>query len=104
MDCLECKASLWPENPEVAQYDPHRKRWLRPLCQGCPNAYQKEYDELADRVGNLEAISAQPGRIPRQYYGQFQQMRGELAYLRNKICELTGLAPQKPKLSQGVKL
>lgn len=43
--------------------------------------------ELEDRIGNLEEISAMPGRIPRQYYDQFQQIRGEVANLRNKVAE-----------------
>jgi len=104
MDCNECKASLYPENPEVGFYDFRSKRYLPPLCQGCSSAYHKEADELADRVSNLEAISAEPRRIPRAYYDRFKQMQGELAYLRNKVYELSGEPVKKPELSQGVKL
>ena len=104
MNCKECKERLYPENPEVGCYSSHTKRYLPPLCQGCSNAYQKEDDELADRVSNLEAISAQAGRIPRQYYDQFKQMHGEIAHLRNKVYELSGKPAKKPALSQGVKL
>ena len=104
MDCNECKASLFPENPELPQYNLHTNRYLPSLCQGCPNAYQKEEAALKDRVSNLEEISAQLGRIPRQYWGQLQQIRGELAYLRNKVHDLPVKPTNKPKLSQGVKL
>jgi len=106
MNCNECKERLYPENPEVGFYDFRAKRYLPPLCQGCSNASEKEISELSDRVGNLEAISAQPGRIPRQYYDRFRQMQGELAYLRNRVDELLGRQVKKPKpvLSQGVKL
>jgi len=103
MNCLECKARLYPENPEVGFLDFRAKRYLPPLCQGCSNASEKETNELADRVSNLEAISAQAGRIPRQYYDRFRQMQGELAFLRNRVNELLGGQVKKPKL-EGVKL
>jgi len=104
MDCEECKATLYPENPEVGFTDFRSKRYYPPICQGCPNTYQKEEAALKDRVSNLEEISAQPGRIPRQYWNQFQEMRGELAYLRNKVCGESAKPPKKPVLSHGVKL
>jgi len=101
MNCKECKERLYPENPEVPFYDPHTKGYLLALCRGCPDAHEKEEYELADRVSNLEAISAQPGRIPRAYYDRFKQMQGELAYLHNKV---SGESAKKPVLSHGVKL
>jgi len=104
MDCNECKATLYPENPELPQYNPHTNRYLASLCEGCRSTAQKRLDELAERTGNLEAISAQPGRIPRQYWNEFQEMRGELAYLRSKVCGGFAKPPKKPVLSQGVKL
>lgn len=45
--------------------------------------------ELEDRISNLEEISAMPGRIPRKYYDQFQQIQGEVANLRNRVTELS---------------
>jgi hypothetical protein len=48
-----------------------------------------ELAELEDRVGNLEEISAESRQIPRRYYGQFQQIRGEVANLSNKVAELS---------------
>jgi hypothetical protein len=35
MNCTECRATLYPEDPRVSQYDSLAKRWLPPLCQGC---------------------------------------------------------------------
>lgn len=104
MNCRECKERLYSENPEVGFYDFRTKRYFPPLCQGCANAYHKENDELADRVSNLEAISAQPGRIPRAYYDRFKQMQGELAYLRNKISGEPAKPAERPVMSHGVKL
>lgn len=90
MNCTECKERLYPENPEIGYTDFHTGRYFPPICQGCPNASQREFDEIAGRVSNLEAISAEAGRIPRRYYDQFKQMSGENAYLRNKLNELLG--------------
>jgi len=99
MNCKECKEQLYPENPEVGGYHLRLKRYFPPLCQGCPQSESSEkmIAGLEDRVGNLEAISAESGRIPRRYYDQFQQMRGEIAYLRNKLNELLGKKRQPPK-------
>jgi hypothetical protein len=104
MNCLECTATLSPENPEAGQYDHWTKRWLPPLCLGCPNAYRKEEAEVKDRISNLEEISAQPNRIPRRYYDEFQQIHGEIAHLRNKIYELSAESVEKPVLAEGVRL
>ena len=101
MSCKECKARLYPENPEVPFYNRHTKRYLRPLCQGCPNAYQKESEGLVDRVSNLEAIFAEPGRIPRAYYDRFKQMQGEIAYLKSKLNE--GSAGKRQAAKSGYK-
>lgn len=49
--------------------------------------------DIEDRVNTLESISAQRGGIPRQYQDQFQQIRGELANLRQKIVD----QPKKTK-------
>lgn len=74
------------------------------ICHGCGNReylydYANAYDnpmprdmdpdmaDLQDRVNTLESISAQRGGIPRQYQDQFQQIRGEVANLRQKIVE-----------------
>lgn len=78
--------------------------WL--ICHGCGNReylydYRNAYDspmpvdgqedtelaDLEDRISNLEAISAQPGRVPRQYHEQLQQVKGEVAYLHSKLVE-----------------
>ena len=104
MTCRECKERLYPENPEVGFYDFHTKRYLPPSCQGCANAYQREVEDLADQVDNLEAISAELGRIPRQYYDRFKQMQGEVAYLHNKVYGESAKPVKKPKLAKGVRL
>lgn len=106
MNCQRCQEQLYPENPEVPQYNPHTKKWLPPLCQGClqSQAPEEVIAGLEDRVGNLQAVSAESGRVPRRYYDQFQQIHGELAYLRNKVHELSAKPVRKLKLAEGVKL
>lgn len=80
------------------------------ICHGCGNReylydYANAYDnpmpqaptpditELEDRVGNLEAISAEQGSVPRQYHERLQQVQGEVAYLHNKIAEQPAKKP-----------
>jgi len=105
MNCEECKERLYPEDPEVGYCNPHTKRYLTPLCQGCSNAYQKEDDEVADRVSNLEAISAQAGRIPREYHRRLQQLQGQTIFLQNKVYELVeGKQRVKKPGYQGLKV
>lgn len=89
MNCAECKERLYPENPEIGVS--HKGRYYPPLCQGCPNQHSVEHevDDLKDRLNNLEAISAKPGRIPRQYNDRLQEMHGEITYLHNRVNELT---------------
>lgn len=74
------------------------------MCLGCGHReylydYRNAYDQpmgtlptpditdLEDRINTLEAISARPGGMPRQYHEQFQQVKGEIANLRNKVEE-----------------
>ncbi len=51
------------------------------------NTPQVDLTDLEDRLDNLESISAEKGGIPRRYFEQIQQMRGEIAYLHKKIAE-----------------
>ena len=48
---------------------------------------EQDTSDLEDRIGNLEAISAQPGRIPREYEKRLQQLLGEMNFLKNKLNE-----------------
>lgn len=85
VNCAECLKRMWPEDPRVGFTDFSTGRYYAPICQGCGN--ESKTNDLEDRVGNLEAISAQPGRAPRYYQEQLQQLRGEIAYLHKKITE-----------------
>jgi len=40
---------------------------------------------LEDRIGNLEAISAQPGRVPRAFHDRLQQVQGQVVNIQNKL-------------------
>lgn len=104
MNCKDCLEQMWPEDPRVGAHDWRLKRYLSPICQGCPNEYRLKELDIEDRIGNLEAISAQPGRIPRQYYDQLQQLQGELAHLKHKLFP-TAPAHVKPSPhKRGVKI
>ncbi len=59
--------------------------------------------DLEDRLDNLESISAEKGGIPRRYYDQIQQLRGEIAYLRAKIVEQPP-AKGRPSKYQDIKV
>jgi len=78
--CLNCGAIdkfIDVENTSNVQYDP------------------SELDAIKDQVNDLEAMVAEPGRIPRQYNEKLQQLQGEVTYLRNKVDELQ--TKRKPK-------
>lgn len=88
-------------DPEIRQYNFRTHRWLVPLCQGCPQFHEKQLEDklrsCEDRIDNLEAISAEPGRIPRQYQDKLQQLQLGMARLRNKVNEFTAKKPQVKK-------
>ena len=83
--CDECKERLYPANPEIGGYHFRLKRYFPPLCEGCPHQHEKEEATLAERVANLEEISAMPGQIPRRYYDSLQQLQGQLIFIQNKL-------------------
>ena len=95
--CDECKARLYPDNPEVAGYDRRSKRYLTPICDGCSHQGDKLIETLQDRVNNLEAISAQPGEVPREYHESLQQLRGQVTFLQNKLNTALDRGKQKAK-------
>lgn len=43
--------------------------------------------DLEDRIGNLEAISAEPGRMPRYYHDRLQQLEGRVLHGEAKLQE-----------------
>ena len=83
--CEECKLQLAPDDPAVGGYLLRTGQYFAPICQGCPHESDKETTSLEDRISNLESIVALPGQLPRQFYDQYQQLRGELAYLQNAL-------------------
>jgi len=101
MNCLECKDRFSPDNPEVGAYLPKTGQYFAPICQGCPNEHDKgikgDIDELKDRIANLEAISAQPGWVPRQYHDSLQQIQGQVLLLQNKLNAALDKGKQRAK-------
>jgi hypothetical protein len=83
--CDECKEKLWPDNPKVGHYLLRTGQYFAPLCQSCPNEYDNEIAEVKDRIGTLEAISAQPGGIPRHYQDRLEQLQGQVNYLQTAL-------------------
>jgi hypothetical protein len=101
MNCPECKDRLSPDNPEVGRYLLRTGQYFVPLCQGCPNEYDKgveeSLDEVRNQIANLEAISAQPGRIPRQYHDSLQQLQGQVVFLQNALNAALDRGKKKAK-------
>ena len=98
MDCQECREKLYPTDPRVAQY--HKGKRYPPLCETC-GAYVAEELRLEERVSNLEAITAEPGGIPRWYHDQILQLRNELAYWRKQFAQLRPAPPQAAHTKRG---
>jgi hypothetical protein len=48
---------------------------------------QPDIEDLEDRIGNLEAISAEPGRMPRYYHDKLQQLEGRVLHAVGKMQE-----------------
>jgi len=72
MNCEDCKKRLYPENPEISVYDKKRKRWLPPLCQGCPLEAEK-----------LEPISPSQTKL----WAAVNSLRGQAAYLQYQLAK-----------------
>ena len=54
-----------------------------------------DLSEVKEQVNDLQAITATPGQIPRRYNDELKQVKGELAFLRNKVNDLQ--AKRKPR-------
>lgn len=66
----------------------HRKEYL--LSRAWRDAFtpvKSEVDSIEERLNNLEAISAEPGQVPKQYEEKLREMQGHMIYLENKINE-----------------
>ena len=96
ISCHECRARMYPMDPRVAQY--HKGKRYAPLCEAC-DASEDEGNDLEDRVSNLEAITAEPGGIPRWYHDQIQQLRNELAHCKMQIIQMRAKKPKTPQRS-----
>ena len=55
--------------------------------EGISREDTSELDTLKEQVNDLEAMVAEPGRMPRQFNEKLQQLQGEVIYLRNKVNE-----------------
>jgi hypothetical protein len=53
-------------------------------------------EDLEDRIGNLEAISAEPGRVPRYFHDKIQQLEGRVLHGEAKWQEHLGKSSKKP--------
>jgi len=103
MDCY-CKSEteyyhpIRPEDYDFACSNSFRA-WTYEYC-GVPDPgnipYQPDTEKVEQRINNLEAISAEPGQIPRQYHDQLRQLKGQVLYLQKKIEEMS---EQKKKIT-----
>jgi len=74
-ECLQCLGC----GHEEYLYD-YRNAFDEPMP-----ALPEPQTELEDRIANLEAISAQPGRLPRAFFDSLQQVQGQVIALQNKL-------------------
>lgn len=84
------------ENPEyrlVGMLEVEREEVLA-MIPGSP-----DLEAIEDRLNDLEAMVAERGRVPRQYYDQLEQIRGEVVFLRNKVNELSSKRAVMPGIS-----
>jgi len=76
MTCDECRERLWPADPGVHQYDQRAKRWLIPLCYGCPE-FQANYEIPEPVIPNY------------RMWKRIEYLEGGFVNLRNKINAVT---------------
>ena len=61
-----------------------------------------DVSDLDDRINDLEAISAQPGSIPRYYDDRTQQVENKVTGLQNKLNELIDKRKGKQEKITGI--
>jgi hypothetical protein len=66
-----------------------------------PGYVPESIAELKAQLNDLQAIVAEPGSVPRQYYNQLQQLRGEVAYLRTKVAEMRAKRQKRYEVYDG---
>jgi len=59
------------------------KRKVQPY----PLLTKEPLTDIENRLNNLEAISAEPGRTPRHYQDELTQIKGQMLYIQNKLQE-----------------
>lgn len=107
VDC-DCKEPIRGEAQRLSPEDfdfPISFNSLRSLCYehgwrdpGSNIAVEEQSPDLAsveERVGDLEAISASPGSIPRRFHDDIQQIKSAVLYLQRQRPPQK--LPQKPK-------
>lgn len=83
-----------PVTPDMIDF-PVSWDFHRHYCQyyGWPDpgpdrpAENTRVEDLEDRICNLEAISAEPGRMPRYYHDKLQQLEGRVLHAESKMNE-----------------
>jgi hypothetical protein len=82
----------FPVSWDIYRYYSHYFRWPDPG----PDKPERTVliTDLEDRVGNLEAISAEPGRVPRYFHDKIQQLEGRVLHGEAKWQEHLGKSPR----------
>ena len=90
--CPKCKS------PNVSAFNNEMRCWTCgfnevledyaiAVSSSCFSSEDERIEELADKVNDLEAISVQPGSIPRYHHEKTQQLQNKVNYLQKKINE-----------------
>lgn len=75
------------------------RAWTYQYCEVPDPGYvppQPDVADLEDRIGNLEAISAEPRQIPRRYEDRLEQIQGTVNYLYKKLNEIPAKKIEMP--------
>ena len=73
-----------PEDYDFPMSDTFRA-WSYGYC-GIPDPANTEVAELRQQVEELQSLIGTPSKLPKKYQEEIDQLKGELAYIRNKLA------------------
>ena len=102
LECPRCKSNMVTNMAEdlLCLHCGYREV-LEDYTIATPGSYfpieNKRIEELADKVNDLEAISAQRGAVPRYYEDRARQQQGQINFLQGKLNEHIDKPRKKPQ-------
>jgi hypothetical protein len=56
---------------------------------------QADVEGLEDRIADLEAMVAEPGKVPRRFHDELKQIRSHVLSLQSKVIRLSAAGKTK---------